>query len=260
MTTCKNCTSEFEGNYCSTCGQKASTKRFSTKILLSELIDKIFPLDRGVLFTARQLLTRPGLMLREYLDGKRAAFTKPIQFLLVMVAISLIFFTPDELQQGFQQGFYNNNSDQAAKEELGKKMSQWISANMTALIVGIIPFMALVARWVFRKRPVNYAEHFVVNCYLIGGSTLMGMPLMLFSKLTGQNTYGPLMSSLYGCVYLGYCTWGYIGLFKGYNAWNTGIKGGLVVILGYLLYILVAMIIGVIAVLVYFSIVGIPKQ
>jgi hypothetical protein len=255
MTTCKNCSQTFEGNYCPQCGQKASTKRFSTRILFSELIDKIFPLDRGVLFTARHLLTRPGAMLRDYLDGKRAQFTKPIQFLLVMVAISLIFLSPDEFQQGFQSGF-NDSSSQADKNEFSQKMGQWISANMTTLITGIIPFMALVAHWMFRKRGVNFAEHFVVTCYLNGGSTLVGMPFLLVAKIFGQNSYTPFMSSLYGLIYVAYCTWGYVGLFRTYRTGNTVIKGVLVVLLGYLFYILTAMVLGVIVALAYFSITG----
>jgi hypothetical protein len=258
MTTCKNCSQTFEGNYCPQCGQKASTKRFSTRILFSELIDKIFPLDRGVLFTARHLLTRPGAMLRDYLDGKRAHFTKPIQFLLVMVAISLIFFSSDAMQQGFQDGFSNGSND-AAKNEFSQKMGQWISANMTALIVGILPFMALVARWFFRKRGINYAEHFVVSCYLIGGSTLMGMPFMLVAKVSGLNIYSPKLSFLFGLIYVFYCVWGYISLFKTHSAWSTGLKGILVVLLGYLLYIFVAMVLGVLAALAYFSITGMPQ-
>lgn len=255
MMTCKNCSQTFEGKFCPECGQKASTKRFSSKILFSELIDKIFPLDRGVLFTAWHLITRPGAMLRDYLDGKRAHFTKPIQFLLVMVAISLIFLSPDEFQQGFQKG-YNSTASGGAQDEFSQKIGQWITSNMTALIVGIIPFMALAARWFFRKRGINYAEHFVVNCYLIGGSTLMGMPLLLITKIMGQNPYSPMMSSVFGLVYILYCIWGYVGLFKTYNAWNTGIKGVFVVLLGYVLYVLVAGFLGIIVLLAYFSITG----
>ena len=82
MTNCKNCTLEFDSKYCPACGQKASTKRFSTRILFSQFLDKILPLDRGVIFTARRLLTHPGQMLREYLDGKRVGYTEPFQFLL----------------------------------------------------------------------------------------------------------------------------------------------------------------------------------
>ncbi len=38
MTVCKNCALEFEGKYCPECGQKASTKRFTTRILLKDAI------------------------------------------------------------------------------------------------------------------------------------------------------------------------------------------------------------------------------
>jgi hypothetical protein len=250
MTTCKNCAKEFEGNYCPACGQKASTKRFSTKILFSELIDKLLPLDRGVLYTAKHLLIRPGPMIREYLDGKRAKFTKPIQFLLIMVAISLIFFSQEDFKQGMQRGIVDGSQSEAANL-FGQKFSNWIADNLTALVVGIIPFMALFANWFYKKRGFNYAEHFVINCFLIGGSTLAGMPFMLALKLMGQNAYSPHISALFGLVYVVYCIWGYVGFFKEHKAWNTGLKALMILLLGYLLYLLVAMILGAIGVLIY---------
>lgn len=254
MTTCKNCAKEFEGNYCPECGQKASTKRFSTKILFSELIDKILPVDRGVLFTSWQIIIRPGLMLRDYLDGKRAKHTKPFQFLLIMVALSLIFFTQDEFKEGMQAGFSDSGKPKSdAAQAFSQQWMQWITDNMTALVVGIIPFMALLARWLFRKRNLNLAEHVVVSCYLVAGSTLAGMPVMLAMRLMGQNAYSPAMSGFFGLIYIAFCSWGYISLFKDYKAWNTGIKAVLVVLLGYLFYIIVLMFLLLIFVLVYVS-------
>ena len=254
MTTCKNCAKEFEGNYCPECGQKASTKRFSTKILFSELVDKVLPIDRGVLYTSWHMLTRPGQTLRDYLDGKRAKLTKPFQFLLIMVAFSLIFFSQDEIKQGMQAGFSGSGNPKSdAAKAFSQQWMQWITDNMTALIVGIIPFMGLLARWFFRKRDLNLAEHVVVSCYLVAGSTLAGMPIMLVLRLMGQNAYSPAMSGIFGLVYFAFCAWGYISLFKDYKAWNTGFKALFVVLLSYLLYIIVMMFLVLIFVLVYVS-------
>ena len=256
MTDCKNCATAFEGNYCPECGQKASTKRFSTKILFSELIDKLLPIDRGILYSSWLMLTRPGSTIRDYLNGKRAKLTKPFQFLLIMVAISLIFFSKEDFSKGMQAGMQVTSSDpekarSTAAQAFSQQWMQWISDNMTALIVGIIPFMALVARWFFRKRDLNLAEHVVVGCYLVGGSTLAGLPIMLAFRLMGKNAYSPEMSGFFGLIYVAFCAWGYISLFKEYKAWNTGFKALLVVILGYFLYILVMMIVLFAFVMVY---------
>lgn len=257
MTTCKNCAKEFEGNYCPECGQKASTKRFSTKILFSELVDKVLPIDRGVLYTSWHMLTRPGQTLRDYLDGKRAKLTKPFQFLLIMVALSLIFFSQDEFKQGMQAGYSSTgNPKSETAKAFSQQSMQWITDNMTALIVGIIPFMALVAHWFFRKRDLNLAEHVVVSCYLVAGSTLVGMPIMLALRLMGQNAFSPSMSSLFGLIYIAFGIWGYVSLFKGYKAWNTGFKAALVILLGYLLYFVVMIVLLVILILCYILLFG----
>ncbi len=124
-------------------------------------------------------------MVREFLDGKRAKFTKPIQFLLIMVAISLIFFSQEEFKQGMQAGIADGNQSEEAKA-FGQKISAWITENMTALIVGMIPYMALFAYWFYRKRGVNYAEFFVVNCFFIGGSTSRWHALHAWLEADGQ--------------------------------------------------------------------------
>ncbi len=252
MTTCKNCAQEFEGNYCPACGQKSSTRRFSTKIVFAELVDKLLPLDQGILFTSKHLITRPGAMMRDYLDGKRAKFSKPLQFLLLMVAISLIFFSQEDFLSGMKDGM--NSSDKSQKpgdQEVSKLVTQWISDYMTALIVGIVPFTALVARWLFRMLDLNFAEHIVINCYLIGGGTLMGMPIMLATKLMGEDVMSATMTSLISLVYIGYFIWGYIGIFKDYGSFSTGFKASVSFLLGYLIYIITMMILVISIILVY---------
>lgn len=256
MTTCKNCAHEFEGKYCSECGQKASTKRFSTRILFSQLIDKLLPVDRGILFTSWHLVTRPGKMLRDYLDGKRMNYTKPLQFLLFMVALSLIFFhrAEENFMKGFQAGVGDGNG-----AKWGQQLGALISENMTLLVVGMVPFTAWMARLFFRKSDVNYAEHTVVNSYLVAGSTLLGIPVMIVLDLLNMESLGEGAMSLYFLIYIGYFIWGYIGLFRERSPWNTGFKTLMAVSIGYLLYVVALMIVAVAGIVIYFLIFGKPK-
>lgn len=95
MTTCKNCGTEFEGKYCPRCGQKASTRRIVTRDLFTDLIKKLIPWDKGFLFTLRRLMTSPGRMVRDYLDGHRVDYSKPLSFLFLVTAIVLFAFDQD---------------------------------------------------------------------------------------------------------------------------------------------------------------------
>ncbi len=70
MIVCKNCTYEYEANFCPSCGQKASVRRFSTRILFADLVDKILPLDRGGHFYHTAIIHPPGRDVARVLRGQ----------------------------------------------------------------------------------------------------------------------------------------------------------------------------------------------
>lgn len=257
MTVCKNCTLEFEGKYCSACGQKASTKRFSTRILFSQLMDKLLPLDRGVLHTAWHVLSKPGKMLRGYLAGKRVGYTKPLQLLFIVMAISLLFFSMDEFKRGMATGMGDAGTKAPNAETMAfqQKLADFITEHMTLLMLGILPFLAMVSRWFYRKHDVNLAEQFVLNSYLLAGCTIISMPFMLILRLMGESSFSGYAMGMFMVFYVGYYAWAHISFYQERNRILNALKGVFTFILSYLMYILFAGIVGVIAVTVYFLLV-----
>ncbi len=84
---CLNCNSDVVGDFCSTCGQKTSTKRFSLKHFIThDLIHGVFHLDKGLLFTIKELFTRPGHSIREYVQGKRIKHFNYFTAILILIA------------------------------------------------------------------------------------------------------------------------------------------------------------------------------
>ncbi len=90
MTTCLNCGNTFEGEYCPHCGQKADTKRLKLLELLRNSIGPFVGGDSKFLRTCRGLLVRPGHMVREYLQGKRAPYYNPLQLYIFLLTIYAI--------------------------------------------------------------------------------------------------------------------------------------------------------------------------
>jgi hypothetical protein len=232
---CKNCSVEIEGNYCYNCGQKASTKRFDTKIVLSELIEKLMPFEKGVLFTSLQLIRAPGSSMREYLAGKRMNYTKPLSYTLLVFAFSLIFLSQQDFQQGMQHGYGAASED--AKARMGK-VSHVLTSNMTLIYGLLIPFLALASKWLFRKQQVNYAEYLVIGAYYSSGSILVGMPVMVWAKFVIGNTLNSLAMIILSIIYLGYFIWAYTKFFKESNAWLVGLKAFAVYLIAYIMYML----------------------
>lgn len=88
---CLNCSQPFTGHekFCSYCGQKNTTKKLSFETFISNLFSGFFSYDSRFWTTFIPLLTSPGKVSKDYIDGKRARFVNPFQLYL---NVSIIFF------------------------------------------------------------------------------------------------------------------------------------------------------------------------
>jgi hypothetical protein len=83
-THCLNCGTLVVDNYCSHCGQKNTSYRVSLWLVLKEMLGEAFELDGRVPRTLVPFFFEPGLLTREYNEGKRARYTSPFRLFLVM--------------------------------------------------------------------------------------------------------------------------------------------------------------------------------
>lgn len=88
--TCLNCGTEYQGNYCHNCGQPVTTRRLSVKDLMITLISNLMRMNKGFLFTCAKLLTKPWVVVADYVKGKRIIYTNPIQLLFVLCFIAVM--------------------------------------------------------------------------------------------------------------------------------------------------------------------------
>ena len=164
---CKNCEQSFEGNFCGNCGQKSNVKRINFEYLINQIPDSIFQINHGFLFTVKQLTTRPGHSIREFLNGKRKPYYKPIAFFLITSTIYLLIgylFNRisflDELLSGFMEGVKFDD------ESTGLTVLNWLSKNQTYLILFFLPLYSFATYLAFIKSKYNYYEHLVINLYI----------------------------------------------------------------------------------------------
>ena len=83
---CHCCDSEFTGNYCPQCGQKAGAKRITWASIRTSVMDLWGIGTRSLPYTLWQLLLRPGYLIGDYLSGRRQVSYPPIK-MLVFVAL-----------------------------------------------------------------------------------------------------------------------------------------------------------------------------
>jgi hypothetical protein len=87
---CRNCAAPLSNAYCSACGQKRFSPADRTiASLAGDAFVSVFNFDNRVWRTLHALLLRPGVLSRDYLDGRRARWLSPITVLLL---VSLVYF------------------------------------------------------------------------------------------------------------------------------------------------------------------------
>ena len=85
--TCKNCDQTYSGHFCNNCGQPADTHKLNLHFIMHDIQHAFFHFDKGVLFTAKELFTRPGDSIREFIEGKRVKHFKPISLVIILATL-----------------------------------------------------------------------------------------------------------------------------------------------------------------------------
>lgn len=89
---CLNCGQPMHGdeNFCPHCGQHNDTRRVSIKEIILHFFGGFFAFDSLFLKTLLPLLTRPGKISKDYINGRRKSYSNPFIFLLHSAIVFLI--------------------------------------------------------------------------------------------------------------------------------------------------------------------------
>ena len=262
-TICLNCHTEFIGNYCPSCGQPASTQRFTVKKALMATLEVWGMGNRSLPRTVWNLLYRPGQMIGEYLDGKRMPFFPPVKMLFVLC----IFFAVESSLLGektISEQITSSLNDEALKKDFkengnntvvnfnGKNISTeemvttvkdivvWMDQHKAVELICLHSFFMLFAWIVFRKSPTRpkstLAEHFFTQVFMSGQMMALSIIyLPIFSNGKEDYAFYPLPWWLLFILFV----WDYKYIF-GYK-WRATIRKVIIVhVLSLTLFIAIA--------------------
>ena len=187
---CKNCNNHFRGNFCNTCGQSADTHRISIHYLWHDIQHGLLHFDKGVLFTAKELLVRPGNAIREFIEGKRVKYFRPVS--LVLILAGLYGFLAHYYQLNMLAGNVQITSDSAqqmaALQVALGRASEWFSQHYSLVALGELPVFALGTFIAFRKWGYNFAEHLIISSFLTAQRILLRLILFpLYVAFSGKH-------------------------------------------------------------------------
>ena len=227
---CKNCETEVIQNYCPNCGTPVVLKRINGQYILKE-ISSVLNFDRGILYTIRELLLRPGKNIQTFVLEDRNRLVKPIIFIIIT---SLIYTLAQQFLH-FEDGYLNAGG---FEESATTNIFGWIQKNYGYANIIMAIFIAGWIKVFFRKYEYNFFEILILLCFLMGIGMLIYTVFGLIESITKIQ-----ILQIGGMVALVYTSWA-IGRFFDKNKKANYLKGFLSYLLGMITFFLAAIILG----------------
>lgn len=244
-TVCKNCSQRFEGAFCNYCGQDARVKRIDRTYIVDEVTNNLFQINRGLFFTIKELTVRPGNSIKEYLEGKRKQYVKPLSYVLLTSALYVLtthFLGLNTFFQDFTAGFTSGVTDEGDAVAAGiLNILTWLTNNHTYTVLLTLPLFSAASYLAFKKSRYNYFEHLILNMYITGQQMLI---YLLSSFAVVEDSITEAIPSLLG---IAFSFWAFYQFFGNYRPFVRILLSILTYIL-FFLQIIVLMIIGTVLV------------
>jgi len=229
---CKNCDNIIDGNFCAHCGQSVKVDKLNLPNFLAEISDSVFQLNRGLLYTIKELFTRPGHAIRGFIQGKRKEYFKPIAFVLTL---STVYFFVSQLSDhptlidDFITG-YSDGGEVNGLETNSSSILNWLSDNYAYTTLLLLPLFSLATFLSFNGLGQNYLEHIVINSYITGQQAIFYSFFMIIGVVISNEDVTVLLAIMSSLVF-NYWT------FSQFYQHTKGFKIILRLILTYILYI-----------------------
>lgn len=195
---CRHCGAPVNGRFCSSCGERVLTdddRRIRS--LLRESLEQFLNFDSTLLRTLRTLLFQPGTLTTDYWEGRRIAYMRPLQLLLVF-NLFYFFAAYCSTQLGFhvrvmfpslddllRDRFFSRWAETIVRSRIALAQTDYpaykllfdvqLEAAAKSLVVFIAPIIAFFL-WLFHLRPRRAPLY-----HLIGGIHLLSFYILFWS-------------------------------------------------------------------------------
>jgi len=212
---CLNCNFNIDNKFCPSCGQKTETHRIVMKhFLMHDLLHGVWHLEKGILFTLKETIIRPGQAALDYINGKRIRYYNVFYLSLLVIGLNVILLHLKETHIEEAVETIKNNQN---------KLNEFVFKYSKIILFCIVPIFSLNAKLIFKRLKLNIAEHFI-----LGGITLLGILaisafLFLFSYLSfsfDSNLFG-FGKLVFFILLLLFPAWSYFDATKNlYKSWG----------------------------------------
>jgi hypothetical protein len=227
-THCLNCGTALIGSRCHVCGQPRSTSRLTLPHLLHEIPHSVFHVDRGLLPTLYALAVRPGRVISEYLDGKRARYFNPLTLMMIMAGLNTLLFSAFPLQLTGMIAEVGATAEQAALQAGMALIYRYFALAMAALL----PIMAAIGWLCFLGRGRCFGEHLTIQAFIAGFLCFCGILVYVPLRIFDDSHHGATIWLVYSVLQTLYYFVALAATFRhGGRLWSTLLRAAGFVVL-----------------------------
>lgn len=219
--------------FCSNCKQTVKPKRIDGSYILQE-IEHVLHFERGILYTVRELLIRPGENIKNFITENRSRLVKPVIFIIITSLIYTLISKFFHIEEGYIR------FDDVKKSQI-HSINSWIQSHYGYSNIIMGGFIAFWLRIFFRKYDYNFFEILILLCFILGMEMLLFSVFALFEGLTKF----PLMQVAAIIVFI-YFSWA-VGQFFDKAKISSYVKALVSYILGMITFGLLIGILGILA-------------
>jgi hypothetical protein len=225
---CLNCDGAIPAaaRFCPQCSQRTDTARLSLADMTRDLLHAFVNVERGPLVFAWALLTRPGGIAREYVEGRRRRYYGPFATLAVLVGLTAL-----ALQlSGFQ----------LLTQEVSTGPAALLQRYFNLVLLVQLPLLGAACALVFRKARLTLPEHMALVAYTLSMRAVVLTALMPIAVLGSGAEPTLRQTFMFWAAWYVYFGWAASQFYDGVR-WRTWLRGALVAAIGH------AMILGILA-------------
>ena len=243
-TACLNCAAPVPERYCGRCGQDAHhTHRLTMAHMLHDIPHSVWHVDKGILYSIRTIITRPGRTIRAYLAGQRIDHFRPLSLLLVVTGVYAFLLSVLHIDM------YPPRPDfmPEAAWQMQKSMMGPVFKYMSWYYVALVPMLAAFARLFLRRGGYNYAECLVIVAFVMAICNFLTLLSLPAAYVLSDTPDILKVHSFTSAVTLGYTTWAYSSMLAhtGLSLFGRLVRGFFPIVLSMVVVMLLGGILGV---------------